>query len=84
MKRLQLVLVHWQDIHESPGWGEEWEHEGSLIDCLEVGWVVHRDKKKLTLARGLCDPEAESRTTGSYVTIPMSNITLIQRLKVTG
>jgi hypothetical protein len=82
MKKLRLVVVHWQDIHESPGWGDDWLHEGALLDCREVGWVVHQDRHKITLARGLCDPESKDRATGSYVTIPMSSVTLIQRLVV--
>ena len=79
---LELVLVHWVDIQGDAGWGSTWEHEGTLAKCVEVGWVVHRDKGKLTLARGLCNPDTAERVSGAYVTIPMVNVTLIQRLAV--
>ena len=72
----KLVLIEWEDIVSQNGWADKQEAKrGKPATCLSVGWIIHRDNRKITIGSDTGDDEYGNRTT-----IPMGCIKAIQYL----
>lgn len=84
----QLVLVTWDDAYVDTGWSSVENVMGagdvlSAMECVSVGWLLHYDGRRLTLAgtRGIRTDQGTALETNQRITIPRS---WLQEIKLLG
>lgn len=79
-KRGDMVLVHWDDIHEKSEWDSQEHPEPSVVNVQSVGWVS-RWGKLVVLVRTYGTWPDKSRQAGDSMTIPRGCITKVEILR---
>lgn len=78
LKKLNAVLVEWQDIIDGGG---EWsdDHELEPVTVLTAGFLLSKGQKHIVIVRDYYDHEGK-RTYGGRLAIPVGAVVRIQGL----
>ena len=58
-----LVIVEWIDIASDASWVSEKDAQKmECVTCIEVGWMIHEDKKQIVLSSQFNDSDCGNRT----------------------
>ncbi len=71
-----LTVVTWLDIKSTAHWQEESPSKAEPAVCVTVGWLVHRDEKKLVLA----DSQTNDGDWGGLTVIPIGVVRKVNRV----
>lgn len=71
-----LVLVDWLDSHIRAGWRDDHD-EGQPAVCRSVGWLVAKDRRRITLVQSL----ANNGEAADSITIPRAAVTRMRTLR---
>lgn len=56
MKSYPLMLITWEDHSGDAGWStEEEEKKKQIVTAKTIGWLVHKDRKKIHIADTLLE-----------------------------
>ena len=72
---MRLVLVEWEDSHQSRGWEELSEIRDEVAVCRSVGWLVHDGERAVVIAPHLSVPTSGIIPQGTGVmTVPTRSV----------
>ena len=77
--RWPLVVVTWDDAARDSEWhySDEEFQEFTPSVCVSVGWLVHRDERRIVLAR---DTDPEHSSSGALLVIPRGWETKVEEI----
>lgn len=82
---IPMVKVTWLDAQDSDG---SWTDIEDIIDhepsvCQEIGWLVHKDERKIVIMRSrIVTEDGSINEGGGHIAIPFSWVIKIDELKV--
>lgn len=80
MKR-KLQIVRWVDSASTPRWRYTHEIDPKPSECVTVGFVIHANRKAITLAQTARMDKGYEEDVNACMTIPRGCIKSIRNLK---
>jgi hypothetical protein len=72
-----MVRVEWEDSSTHNGWDSRSHDSYSLATCTTVGFLIHKDNKKVSIALSVC-PDGDAN---GVMTLPRKCVTRIVELR---